>query len=173
MSNTKPLIQAGLLLLVMVAAIAGTWYYAKRELRTRDVEDTLQPMAALLEEDRRILSDLKVEGLADSDSVLLDTYLARIRADSVPKHATTTHAIDALANNNTAIVTLLERYVPRARTPAFQAAAGQFRDYATEFRDRWQSVFETFMAGGNLPAAGTAFPPSFAAALAAERSALE
>ena len=170
MSNTKLVILAGLGLLLLAASIAGTWHYAQR---SRDLQDSLQPIAALLEADRKIFNDLKTEGMLGSDADLLETYLASIRKDGAAKHATTTHAIDALANNNIAIVTLLERYVPRARTPAFQAAAGQFRDYATEFRDRWQSVFETFMAGGNLPAASAAFPTSFAAALAAERSALE
>ena len=173
MSNTKPYIQAGLLLLVMVVAMAGTWQYAQAELRSRDIEDTLQPMAALLDNNLKILSDLKVEGLADSDSVLLDTYLARIRADSVPKHAVLKQRIDALVNNNTAIVTLLARYAPRARTSAFRAGAETFRDYASRLRDRWQSVFEIFMAGGHLPVAGPAFPTAFADALAAERAAVQ
>ena len=104
-------------------------------------------------------------------SVLLETYLARIRRDSVPKHAALRQRIDTLVNNNTAIVTLLARYAPRARTGAFKAGAEKFRDYASSFRDRWQSVLEIFMAGGNLPAAGPAFPSDFADALAAERSA--
>ena len=171
MSNTKPLLQAGLWMLLVVAAISGTWQYAQAQLRSRDVEDTLQPMAALLDDNRKILSALKSEGLADSDSFLLDTYLAQIRTDSVPKHAETKQRIDALVNNNTAIVTLLARYAPRARTSAFRAGAEKFRDYASRFRDRWQSVFEIFMAGGHLPAAGPVFPTDFADALAVETAA--
>ena len=173
MSNTKPLLQTAFWALALVATMAGTWYYAKGELRTRDLEETLQPIASLLDEDRKILNDLKTEGLGDSDSVVLENYLARIRGDSVPKHAELKQRIDALVNNNTAIVTLLARYAPRARTSAFRAGAETFRDYASRFRDRWQSVFEIFMAGGHLPAAGPAFPTAFADALAAERAAAQ
>ena len=170
MSHTKPLILVGAVLL-LAAAITGTWIYAQSEMRNRDIEDTLQPIASFLEEDRKILNDLKAQGLGDTDSVLLETYLARIRADNVPKHAVLKQHIDALVNNNTAVVTLLARYAPRARTSAFRAGAEKFRDYASRFRDRWQSVFEIFMAGGHLPAAGPVFPTDFADALAVETAA--
>ena len=155
MVNSKSMLLAGLVVLLVGAAIAGTWHYAKAELRTRDREDLLQPIAALLDDDRKLLNELKAAGAGDSDSVLLETYLARIRADGAAQHALMKQRIDALVNNNTVIVALLARYAPRARTSAFRVASEKFTDYASRFRDRWQSVFEIFMAGGKLPAAGS------------------
>ena len=163
----------GAVAVLVAGAIAGTWQVAQGELRSRDLQDILQPIAALVADDQKILADIKSEGVANSDSVLLENYLAQIRKDTVPVHAALKQRIDALANNNAAIVTLLDRYTPRARTSAFRSAAGKFRDYATDFRDRWQSLFEIFMAGGHLPAAGPAFPTTFADALAAESSAVQ
>ena len=171
MVNSKSMLLAGLVVLLVGAAIAGTWHYAKAELRTRDREDLLQPIAALLDDDRKLLSELKAAGAGDSDSVLLETYLARIRTDGVPTNALMKQRIDALVNNNTVIVALLARYAPRARTSAFRVASEKFADYASRFRDRWQSVFEIFMVGGKLPAEGPAFPTAFADVLAAETAA--
>jgi hypothetical protein len=76
--------------------------------------------------------------------------------------------IDRIENNNTAILALLAKYSTHARSAAFRASAEQFRDYAITLRDRWQSVFEIFMAGGNLPATAPAFPSEFPRAVAAE-----
>ena len=85
----------------------------------------------------------------------------RIRHDGVPKNGVMKQRIDALVNNNTMILAYLSKYASHARTPAFKVAADQFRDYAISFRDRWQSAFEIFMAGGNLPVAGPGFPAGF------------
>jgi len=46
---------------------------------------------------------------------------------------------------------LLSKYSTHARSPDFTASAERFRDYAVSLRDRWQSVPQIFMAGGNLP----------------------
>jgi hypothetical protein len=138
----------GLLLLVTAAAISGSLYYLQGELRTRDVEETLQPIAALLKDDRRILADLDRQGAGNSDAVLLENYLVQVRKDGVPQHSGLKLQIDQLVTNNVAIVTLLDRYSARARTSAFKAGALRFRRYATTFHDRWQSIFEIFMAGG-------------------------
>ena len=132
------------------------------------MDDNLQPIVSLLDENRKLIDGLKKDGLADSDSTILTSYLARIRSDGVPKNSAMQRQIDSLANNNTVIVALLSKYASHARTPAFKAAAEQFRDYAISFRDQRQSVFEIFMAGGNLPAAGPAFPAALAAASQAE-----
>ena len=89
----------------------------------------------------------------------------------MPKNSAFKQRIDTLANNNTVIVALLSKYSAHARTPAFKAAADRYRSYAISFRDRWQSVFEIFMAGGNLPAIGPAFPSEMAAVASAELAA--
>jgi len=75
---------------------------------------------------------------------------------------------DQLAENNTAIVTLIVVYAPHAKTPAFTAEADKFRHYASAWRDRWDSVMELFMAGGNYAVAGVPFPARFPAAVDAE-----
>ena len=170
MSN-KPLAQIAILLVTLAIAVAGTLHFARRDLRRCAVDDTLQPIAALLDDNRRIIESLRTGGFAESESAILSTYLQRIRKDGVPDNSAMKQDIDALNNNNTAIVTLLSKYSTHARLPAFKVAADQFRVYASSFRDRWQSTFEIFMAGGSLPAAGPAYPAQLAAALDQELSA--
>jgi hypothetical protein len=78
------------------------------------------------------------------------------------------HWLDTLAENNTAIVTLIKAYSPHAKTPAFTVEGDKFRNYASAWRDRWNSVMELFMAGGNYAASGIPFPKDFAATVDAE-----
>jgi hypothetical protein len=65
-------------------------------------------------------------------------------------------------------VTLIKAYAPQAKTAAFVPEGDKFRNYASAWRDRWNSVMELFMAGGNYAAAGVPFPKDFAAAVEAE-----
>jgi hypothetical protein len=153
---------------MLAAAVWGTWQLAQREVLACKVDDSLQPVAALLEENASILRAIQTERYAESESAILDSYLMRIRRDGVPKSAGMKQRIDQLVNNNTVIVALLSKYAVHARTPAFKAAADRFRNYAIPFRDRWQSVFEIFMAGGNLPSAGPSLPPEMTQAVAEE-----
>jgi hypothetical protein len=44
----------------------------------------------------------------------------------------------------------------------------KFRNYASAWRDRSNSVMELFMAGGNYAASGVPFPDTFASAVDAE-----
>jgi secreted Zn-dependent insulinase-like peptidase len=168
--------RAGLLaaagVLLVMSAVGGTWHYARQDLRRCAVTDTLEPTASLLEDDRRIIDAMIRDGMADAEPAILGTYLQRIRRDGVPRQAAMKQRIDTLVNNNTAILALVSKYAPRAQTAAFRGTAEKFRDYAISFRDRWQSVFETFMTGGNLPAAGPSFPADFADAVAVELSAV-
>jgi hypothetical protein len=76
--------------------------------------------------------------------------------------------LDTLAENNTAIVTLLKVYAAHSKTAAFTHEAGYFRNYASAWHDRWNSVMETFVAGGNYAAAGVPPPAGIAAAVGAE-----
>jgi hypothetical protein len=66
---------------------------------------------------------------------------------SVPKHVDMKQKLDQLAENNTAIVTLINAYAWHAKTPAFTSEGDKFRNYASAWRDRWNSVMEIFMAG--------------------------
>jgi hypothetical protein len=86
----------------------------------------------------------------------------------VAKHAPMKQRLDQLAENNTAIVALIKAYAAQARSPAFTSEADHFRNYASAWRDRWNSVMELFMAGGNYPAAEVPFPKAFPAAVQAE-----
>ena len=155
---------------VAIAAISAlvTWSVTRHDLRRQQIEDTLQPVAALLADNQKIIESLKKDGYVDSEAAILSTYLNRIRKDGVPKNSDMKQRIDALVNNDTMIVALLSRYAPHARSAAFRVAATEFTSYGSSFRDRWQSVFEIFMAGGNLPAAGPPFPDDFNTALASE-----
>jgi hypothetical protein len=138
--------------LIAAASSAITWHFARSGLR----EDTIQPVAALLDINTKIVESLrKAEGV-DTESQILPAYLALVRKDGVPKHADLKQQIDMLVNNNTTIVALLTRYAEHGADASFRAAAHQYADYATALRDRWQSVFELFMAGGNLPSVSPA-----------------
>jgi hypothetical protein len=76
--------------------------------------------------------------------------------------------LDTLAENNTAIVTLLTAYAPQAKIPAFTTEADKFRNYASAWHDRWNSVMEIFMAGGDYPVSEIPTPPGFPQAVEAE-----
>jgi hypothetical protein len=154
---------------VLFAAIA--WLHANQLLhasRAQLVAMTLEPVAALLNENQAIIKELQTEPFTEKDAAILESYLTKIRRDGVPKHADMKQRLDQLAENNTAIITLLKAYLPQAKTPAFIAEADKFRNYAAAWRDRWNGVMELFMAGGNYAASGVPFPNGFADAVKAE-----
>src|SRR5271167_414387 len=154
-----------------VAAVLIGVFFSYREnqaLRAQFVEAELQPMAELLKEDQAILKELQAQPFTEPNSGILESYLAKIRRDGVPKHADMKQKLDQLAENNTAIVSLIKAYAPQAKTPAFVPEGDKFRNYASAWRDRWNSVMELFMAGGNYAASGVPFPAGFAAAVEAE-----
>jgi len=76
--------------------------------------------------------------------------------------------LDLLAENNTAIVTLIKAYSPHAKTRAFIVEADKFRNYASAWRDRWNSVMELFIAGGNYATSEVPFPKGFPEVVQAE-----
>jgi hypothetical protein len=161
-----------LLILTLVAcAAAGTgWYHAfvsSRELRVGELE----PLAALLKENQELLRGLYAAATTDTGSSLLGTYLARIRAEGVAKHADMKQQLDRIAENNAGIVALINVYTPHAKTEAFNAEADKFRRYAIAWRDRWNSAMELFMAGGNYPVAEVSFPKELLSAVEAELAA--
>jgi len=162
-----------LLMAALIAALvcAGAWYQAHEALeatRSQLTAGVLQPIAAMLKENQALLHELQSEPFAEKDSGILESYLAKIRRDGVPKHADMKQKLDQLAENNTAIVTLIKAYAPSARVPGFVAEADKFRNYASAWRDRWNSVMELFMAGGNYAASGIPFPIGFPTTVEAE-----
>jgi len=175
MKNNTPLLVAVIAAVVMLLAASFAYYehQALVESRAQIVAGELQPIATLVKEDQALLAELKAEPFAEKDSGILESYLAKIRRDGVAKHADMKQKLDALAENNTAIVTLIKAYAPKARTAAFVAEGDKFRNYASAWRDRWNSVMELFMAGGNYAASGAPFPAGFLAAVDAEISAMK
>jgi hypothetical protein len=157
---------------VMAAVVAaGAWYHANDRLdqtRSKLVAGGLQPIAALLKENQALIKELQTGPFTEPSAGILESYLAKIRRDGVGKHADMKQRLDALAENNTAIVTLIKAYAPHARTPAFTTEGDKFRNYASAWRDRWNSVMELFMAGGSYPASGVPIPAGFPAAVDAE-----
>jgi hypothetical protein len=166
----------GLWISLMVAVVAtlaaAAFAYHEREaldeLRSQSIASALQPIARLLKENQALIQELQVEPFAEKDSGILESYLAKIRRDGVAKHADLKQRLDTLAENNTAIVTLINAHGARAKSLAFTSEADKFRNYASAWRDRWNSVMELFMAGGNYAASGVPFPADFPAAVAAE-----
>jgi hypothetical protein len=137
------------------------------------VATVLFPTAALLRENQQILNELQTQSFVESGNGLLESYLVRIRRDGVAKNAEMKQRLDQLAENNTAVVTLIKAYAPHAKTPVFTAEGDKFRNYASAWRDRWNSVMELFMAGGNYAASEVLFPKDFPAAVDAEIAAAQ
>jgi hypothetical protein len=162
-----------LLVAALIAALvtAAFWHHdrqAQSQLRAQVIAGELQPIAELLKENQALLKDLQTEPFTEKDSGILESYLAKIRRDGVAKNAQMKQRLDQLAENNTAIVALIKAYASHAKTPVFVAEADKFRNYASAWRDRWNSVMELFMAGGNYPVSGVPFPTAFTAAVGAE-----
>jgi hypothetical protein len=152
----------------------GLWYHeheALDTLREHVVAGELQPIATLLKETQALRRELQSKPCVESYCGILEPYLAKIRRDGIGAHADMKQRLDALAERNTAIVTLIEAYAPHAKTSGFTVEADKFRNYASAWRDRWNSVMEFFMAGGNFAAAEVPFPAGFQEAVRAELSA--
>jgi hypothetical protein len=98
----------------------------------------------------------------------LESYLAKIRRDGIPKHIDMKKKLDQLAENNIAIATLVKAYGPHAKTAAFSSEGDVFRNYASAWHDLWNSAMELIMAGGSYAVSGVPFPKDFPAAVAAE-----
>ncbi len=162
-------------LIVLTVALLGSvivalhFWKEQNEARKSIVNDMLQPLAALLKENQALSKELQSEPFMESDNGILESYLIKIRRDGVPQHADMKQRLDQLAENNTAIVTLIKAYAPHAKTASFVIEGDRFRNYASAWRDRWNSVMELFMAGGNYAVSGVPFPDGFPAAVQAEK----
>jgi hypothetical protein len=160
------------ILAAFAALAAGALAYREHAaidaLKSERIGGELRPIAQLLQDDRQILAELHATPFAEGDADVLESYLIKIRKDGVAKHSDMKQRLDALAENTVEIVALIKAYSPHARTAAFTTASDRFREYAAAWRDRWNSVMELFMAGGNYAKAAVAFPNGFAAAVDAE-----
>jgi hypothetical protein len=157
----------------LMAALVAVffWYHARQALdaaQMQIISSGLQPIATLLKENQALTEDLLSEKFKENDFGIFESYLAKIRRDGVPKHADMKQRLDALAENNTAIVTLIKAYAPYAKTSAFTSEADKFRTFTSASRDRWNSVLELFMAGGNYAASEVPSPHAFPDAVQTE-----
>jgi hypothetical protein len=170
MNNKMPLLIAAF---AITSTLIGVLFYqhertAVAEVRARFVAGELHPIAALLQENQTLLKELHSEPFTENDSGILESYLSKIRRDGVAKHAEMKERLDTLAENNTAIVALIKAYALNVTTPAFTTEADKFCNYASAWRDRWNSVMELYMAGGNYPASQVPFPAGFPGAVQSE-----
>jgi len=165
----------GLIGAIIAAMTAlGAWHHAYGALTVTSADffsGELQPKAGMLKENQALISELQADPFAERDSGILEFYLANIRHDGIAKHADMKQRLDTLAENNTSVVALIKAYAPHAKTAAFGTEADKFRNFAYAWCDRWNSVMELFMGGGNYAAAGVPFPKDFPAAVDAEMAA--
>ncbi len=136
--------------------------------RPQLLTNTLRRIAAMLSENQRLLKELQVAASTANDFNVLDAYVAKIRLDGVPQHADMKMKLDHLAENNIAIVALIDVYAPHAKSAMFTSQADRFRRFASAWRDRWNSVLELMASGGHFSISGIAFPTEFAAAVDSE-----
>jgi len=149
---------------------AATWYHhdALQSSRSQLISSELKPIAALLSDDHALLTELQSPPFAEKDTGILESYLVKLRRDGIAKTSEMKQRLDTLAENNTAIATLITAYLPNARTQGFVTEANKFKTYAAAWRDRWNVSTELYMAGGNYPNASPLFPKDFPAAVQAE-----
>ena len=133
--------------------------------------DAISNIEALTKERALELAALQQPPYTEPNLGVMGSYLAKIRRDGLPKHAAMKQRLDALAANTTALQTLVDLYEPQATTVQYKAEAKKFRSYAVAWTDRWNSVMEIFMVGGNYPASEVPFPEGFEAAVTAELAA--
>jgi hypothetical protein len=167
--DSRNLVTGAALAAAVVCAVGWLHtYQTVRNLQRTLVSDALDPITEMLKENGAIAQELRGALYTEGDNDFVSAYMIKIRRDGVPKHSDMKQRIDRLVNNDTAILALLAKYSTHARTPEFKVSAERFRDYAISLRDRWQSVPEIFMAGGNLSVVGPMFPAEFSQAVAAE-----
>ena len=84
---------------MLAVAAGGKLHYARQDARTCVVDDTLQPIASLLEESLQVIDGLVQDGYAESAATIMEAYLTKIREDCVPRYSAMKQRIDTLANN--------------------------------------------------------------------------
>jgi hypothetical protein len=153
--------------------VIGSWQTFKawqQAQRTRTLNSILVPMRAMLLENQSLLAGLRSEDSSETSSDVLEAYLAKIRRNGVPAHAQMKRRIDRLVQNNVGVLALLNVYVRQAGNDAVESQIDGFRSYATALSDRWNSVMEIYMAGGNYARENFPYPEEIVAAVDREIS---
>ena len=154
------------------AFLVVAMFYSSRQGGHADTSDTiLVEIKSLLEQRQHALDALQQQPFVEPDLGVMGAYLAKARRDGVTRHAEMKQRLDDVYARTVELNLLVGIYEPRAKTAEFRVEARKYRAYALMWLDRWNSVFEVFMAGGNYPVAEVPFPEGLAAAVAAEISA--
>jgi hypothetical protein len=151
--------------------LAAYFWQADRAASSALVAATLQPMERLVAEHQKLDDELSKDPFTEPNRNVFGAYLTKIRRNGLPKNADMKQRLDALANDNAALAAMVTAYAPIARTEHFKAEADHFRTYEVAWRDRWNSLMELFMGGGEYPVSATPYPPAFPAALDEELAA--
>jgi hypothetical protein len=161
---------------IVALALSAAWYQAHDAFQysqSQRISSDLEPIAALLTDDQKLLTELQSPPFAESGSGILESYLVKLRRDGIAKTSEMKQRLDTLAENNTAISTLITAYLPIAKTQGFINEANKFKTYAAAWRDRWNSSAELYMAGGNYPNASPVFPIGYPGAVQGEIAATQ
>jgi hypothetical protein len=144
-------------------------FHWQRESASAELASSLlNSMATLLQENQALLGELQKKPYNEEGSGILNSYLIKLRREGVKSSAPIKEGLDRLTENNTALLALIGVYSADAKTPEFKAQSDQFRRYAIAWKDRWNSIMELFMSGGNYPAAEIRSPAGFLHAVQAE-----
>ena len=162
------LLMAAVIVAVALSALAYQYVSDAQRAQALTTARILDMMSAELSTQTTLRSELTQQPEENGTSIQ-GAYLANIRRDGMQEHSTTKQKLDALSKSNVAILTLMDLYEPYAQSDGFKAKARAFRSYAIAWNDRWDSVMEYFMAGGNLPASDVPFPEGFRAAVETEK----
>jgi hypothetical protein len=156
---------------IVAAAIAlGVSFAALHRASRSEVrgQELVQRISGLLAERERLLGEFERQpGRTPLQDPLVD-YLALIRRDGASMHAPMHRTLSHLAVNQLSLLTLADVFEPLARKKGYPGALRELRGYVFSWNDRWNGLFEIFMAGGNLAPQPGPFPQSFAEALRAE-----
>jgi hypothetical protein len=103
---------------------------------------------------QEIITEPQAEAFVEKDDGILESYLVKIRRHRAAKTALMKQRLDTLAQNNTALVTLITAYSPHAKTAAFTSEANSFGNYAVARRDRWNFAMALSWPQGTTPQQG-------------------
>ena len=168
MTRTRLLL--GAITLVLITSLLSLGYATWRS-EARFARPPLEALAALLKEDQALLKELEAPAYQEGNATILGSYLIKIRRDGIGPHADMKLKLDTLAEDQAAIVVLARACETGASAPEFRTDTARYAKFASTWRDRWNSIMELFMAGGDLPVTAVPFPDSFPATVEAELAA--
>jgi hypothetical protein len=170
-AGNVPVRVAVIFLVALAVGAMGGWYRTEQALtaaRATSLATTLPAIASLVGDNAALFASLQSAAYSEPDRGVLAAYLTKIRRDGAAKHIDMKQRLDTIDANHVKALALLEVYVSHVKTRALFDETKKFETFAITWHDRWASVFDTFMAGGNLPAVDPVPPSGLSEALRAE-----